>query len=465
MARQARILLLDDQQNTLARMLGGPEHAELTPEVAETIQDAARMAEAGSFDAAIVSLAVGREDPMPALDALRRADPTLPILVSADPHDSDRVTQAIKAGAYNWVPTDIEPSKLSMVIEGLLSRKGLQVEPLSLEGGLREEPGFRKIVGSSPKMQEVFKSIETVVGSDVPVLVQGETGTGKELVAKALHYRGPRRKYPFYAVNCAAIPENLLESELFGHERGAFTGAIEMRKGKFELAHMGSLFLDEIGEMSSQTQAKILRVVEETAFERVGSSNLIHVDVRIISATNKDLRKEVREGNFREDLYYRLAVYPLVLPPLRERVPDIVSLAEYFLDRYSHIGDEEGKVLSDASRALLAGYAWPGNVRQVQNCIRRAILLARDRVIEPEHFDLPDEDSRDYSLDASLDTKRDTLLSLLQRDEVLPLHEIEGLLIRQALKLTDGNITEAADKLGISRSTIYRKLQEHGVSL
>jgi len=295
--------------------------------------------------------------------------------------------------------------------------------------------------------------------------VQGATGTGKELVAKAIHYRGPRRKHAFYAVNCAALPETLLESELFGHERGAFTGATDMRKGKFELAHMGTLFLDEIGEMSPTTQAKILRVIEENAFERVGGHNLIRVDVRLISATNKELEKEVKEGNFRQDLYYRLAVYPIILPPLRERMNDIDELCEYFCERDSAIADHGPCEVSPDAMRLLKSYPWPGNVRQLQNVIRRAILVSGTRELRPEHFDLPSEDTEEFEQEPAPDNARDEVLTTLQRGEIVPLHEVEGMLIRQALQLTNGNITESAEKLGISRSTIYRKLQEHGVSL
>ena len=465
MEGHAQVLVIDDQDDTIKLIERGLEGSAFDLEIARTAEDAARLAHAGRFDMAVLSLDFTPQDSLELLDTLREADPALPVVVMADPKDSDKVTAAIKRGAYNWVPKVVDIDKLAVVIDSLVAKKGLLVEPLSIEGGLREEPGLKKIVGSSAKMQDVFKSIQTVVGSDVPVIIQGATGTGKELVAKALHYRGPRRKHPFYAVNCAALPENLLESELFGHERGAFTGAVEMRKGKFELAHMGSLFLDEIGEMSPTTQAKILRVLEENAFERVGGSKLIRVDVRIISATNKDLLKEVRDGNFREDLYYRLVVYPIILPPLRERVNDIPKLAHYFLERYAQMSDRGAPTISEAAEKLLMSYAWPGNVRQLQNCIRRAILLASGDTLEPEHFDLPEEDVKDYALDTSLDNDRDSVLAALQRGEVMPLQEIEGMFIKQALNLTDGNITEAADKLGISRSTIYRKMQEHGVGL
>ncbi len=465
MEGHATILVIDDQENTLHLIERGLKGTSFELQTAQSPEEAMQAVEANRFDLAILSLDLTPEGANSVLESLRQVDPTLPVVVMADPRDGDRVTDAIKHGAYNWVPKVVDIDKLTVVIDSLISKKGLLVEPVSLEGGLREEPGLKKIVGSSAEIRDVFKSIEIVVGSDVPVFIQGETGTGKELVAKAVHYRGPRRKHPFYAVNCAALPETLLESELFGHERGAFTGATDMRKGKFELAHMGTLFLDEIGEMSPTTQAKILRVIEENAFERVGGHNLIRVDVRLISATNKQLEKEVKQGNFRQDLYYRLAVYPIILPPLRERINDIDELCKYFCERYSTITDCGPCEVSPEALRVLKSYSWPGNVRQLQNVIRRAILVSGSRELRPEHFNLPGEDSEDFEQEPAPDNERDDLLTTLQRGEIVPLHEVEGMLIRQALRVTNGNITESAEKLGISRSTIYRKLQEHGVSL
>ena len=259
-----------------------------------------------------------------------------------------------------------------------------------LKGGLREEPELWKIIGSSKEIKDVFKNIQTVLDSDVPVVVHGETGTGKELVAKALHYRGPRRKYPLCTINCAAIPENLLESELLGHEKGAFTGATQQRIGKLELANMGTLFLDEISEMPLVIQSKILRVVEEQVFERVGGNSVVKTNVRIISASNKDLLEEVRLNKFREDLYYRIAVFQIRVPPLRERKNDIPELVNCFAKRYSALSGKTIKEICTRTMDILISYNWPGNIRQLQNSIRRAILLTTNDTLLPEHFDFPD---------------------------------------------------------------------------
>jgi len=383
------------------------------------------------------------------------------VVVLADRSRTREVAQAIEKGAFDWIARPADPAKLVGLVAALLARRGMLVKPVSLDGGLREEPNFRRIVGSSQKIQNVFESIQIVTASDVPVLIQGETGTGKELVAKAIHYRGPRRKHPFFPVNCAAIPETLLESELFGHERGAFTGAVERRKGKFELANNGTLFLDEIGEMPPSTQAKILRVIEEHAFRRVGGSELIQVDVRIISATNKDLAQEVAVGRFREDLYYRLSVFPIFLPPLRERKNDIEELAYYFLRRTAA---ETGKVvtrISPEALEIMKAYPWPGNVRELQNTIKRAALLATEGVILPKHLGLKQAPASPEA--KGLEHEIQHLLKCLQEGDIVKLDKVEEIFIRQALNVTRGNITEAANRLGISRSTIYRKFQEYGL--
>ena len=465
MAAKATVLVVDDQEETLALLQRGLKGTAFETVVARSAGEATDLFTAGHFDLVVLSLVLLDRSSLSVLDHVHSTDPSLPVIVMADPTECELVGEAIKKGAYNWVPKVVDIEKLSTVIDSLVAQKGLLVEPVSLEGGLREEPGLKKIIGSSEKIKDVFKIVEAVVASDVPVLIQGETGTGKELVAKAVHYRGPRRKHPFRAVNCAAIPENLLESELFGHEKGAFTGATEARKGKFEDTHMGTLFLDEIADMASSIQAKVLRVIEEKSFERVGGNKQIHVDVRIVSATNKDLWKEVREGTYREDLYYRLADFPIKLPALRERRKDIPELAGYFLDRFGNIANKSVTQISDRALEALVNYHWPGNVRQLQNCIRRAVLLAPSDTLEPEHFDLPVDVDEPVMPEAALDNEVGTLLQTLQTGDVVPLYEVEGVFIKLALSHTNGNITEAADRLGISRSTIYRKLQEHGVSI
>ena len=396
------------------------------------------------------------------IPALRKSDALLPILVLADRAQSKLVEQAIEKGASDCLSRPFQLQKLiGRVARWGERRDGLE-GPIPLDGGLREEPGFKQIVGSSDKIKSVFDSIKIVTASDVPVLIQGETGTGKELVARAIHYRGSRRKRPFYTVNCAAIPEALLESELFGHERGAFTGAVTCRKGKFEMTDGGTLFLDEIGEMAIQLQSKILRAIEDHTFRRIGGHDLINSDVRIVSATNKDLHEEVQEGNFREDLYYRLSVFPIYLPPLRERQGDILELAEYFLHRTAEESSQPTKKLSPATVNALRTHAWPGNVRELQNVMRRATLLSGAGAIEPEHLGL--RAPTGSNTQGTPESDIEEILNRLREGSVVPLERIEEVFIRQAIRVTEGNITEAANRLGVSRSTIYRKLQEYGLA-
>jgi len=463
------------QQEKPLVLLVSEDGGELKSLASVLVADGYRLEQAGSSSEACTlfrehahSFAlVDLRDPaeaLKAIEALRAADKSLPMVALAERAQTKDVARAIEKGANDWVPKPADAEKLLPLVRSLISRRAELGKPVSLEGGLREEPNFRKIVGSSEKIRNVFESIKIVTGSDVPVLIQGETGTGKELVAMAVHYRGPRRGHPFFPVNCAAIPETLLESELFGHERGAFTGAVERRKGKFEMADGGTLFLDEIAEMPPATQAKILRVIEDHSFRRVGGNDLIHVDVRIVSASNKDVKKEVEAGRFREDLYYRLSVFPIYLPALRERRNDIVELATYFLQKAATETGTSPKTLSEAAIKAMLEHPWPGNVRELQNTLKRAALLAAEGAIEPSHLGLWQAQAPAVGSPAAMEQEVGRLLTDLQKGQIVPLSKVEEVLIRQALNITEGNITEAANRLGVSRSTIYRKLQEYGIS-
>lgn len=336
---------------------------------------------------------------------------------------------------------------------------------LQHEFRLREEPDLWRIIGSSKEIKDVLKNIQTVLESDVPVIIQGETGTGKELVARAVHYRGIRRKKPFCAINCAAIPENLIESELFGYEKGSFTGATQQYIGKFEIANGGTLFLDELNGMSLTTQSKILRVIEEQVFERVGGNKSIKTDVRIVSASNQDLLEEIASNRFREDLYYRIAVFKIEIPPLRQRKDDIPELVHCFVNRYNTLSGKRINKVDSSAMEKLVNYYWPGNIRQLQNAIRRAILVAvaNHDVLLPEHFDFPDVKENNLKMVESLEFGLSKLEVSLKRGEVIALSEVEEVFIRQAISITRGNISEAAEKLGVSRSTIYRKMEDYGI--
>jgi len=418
--------------------------------------EAARSLGKGMCDLVLMDLSGPENFVAECVSIVREADDERPIIGVAVQAAQKDLPRLVELGIYDVILAPLDANLVVARVNMLLRHKGLLVRPMSLEGGLREEPGFKKIVGSSARIQDVFRSIETVTASDVPVLVLGETGTGKELVARAVHYRGPRRRRPFFAVNCAAIPETLLESELFGHERGAFTSAVQQRKGKMEAADGGTLFLDEIVEMPLATQAKLLRVVEERVLQRLGGNDDIHIDVRMIAATNKDIKEEVEAGRFRKDLFYRLDVFPIILPPLRVRRNDIPDLVHYFLERAGlEMGREVGKPAAEAMQAMM-DYDWPGNVRELQNAIRRAVLVAHGEEIQRSHLGL--ETTVAGVATTTVEEELDFIAKSLREGRILRLERVEDALIRMARSATQGNVSEAAEKLGISRSTIYRRL-------
>lgn len=393
-------------------------------------------------------------DGIETLKRIRDYDPRIPVVMMSAHGTIEKAVQSMKLGAYDFITKPFASDRLLVTVKNTLMTSSLQREIAELRSELKGKYNFANIVGQSGKMQEVFRSIEKIIDSNVTVLIQGESGTGKELIARAIHYHSKTRSNkPFVAVNCSALPESLLESELFGHEKGAFTGASGRRIGKFEVANGGTIFLDEIGLMSQITQAKLLRVLQEREFERVGGNELVKVDVRVISATNVDLEEAVKNGTFREDLYYRISVFPIRLPPLRERKEDIPLLAAHFLEKYSK---QEGKgiegIAPDALELLMA-YNWPGNVRELENAIERATLLATTSEISPK--DLPNSvrsigEKKIYEKDATLSS----WIEKLEEDA-----------LRQALLECEGNISKTAKKLGIGRATIYRKAKKYGLPM
>jgi transcriptional regulator with GAF, ATPase, and Fis domain len=349
-----------------------------------------------------------------------------------------------------------------------MERLQMQEQLVSLQKKLGGAEGkFEDFITASPKMQAILGTLDAVVNSAVTVLIEGESGTGKELVARGIHARGSRRDKPFVAVNCAGIPETLLESEMFGYEKGAFTGALTRKHGKFEVAHGGTLFLDEVGELSKVLQAKLLRVLQDNTFERVGGNEPIRVDVRVIAATNRDLREEVKKGNFREDLYYRLSAFPVRLLPLRERPEDIPILAQHFLRKFAQ---EEGKEVvgfEPSAMTLLREYSFPGNVRELQNIVRHAVLLARGNVLTYEevkaslgsHKGLVEKDTTAIGR-KSLEERIATIFP--DKDSLFLMEDLERAYLKRAIEVLGGNISLAAKKLGIGRATTYRWLKGQG---
>jgi DNA-binding NtrC family response regulator len=389
---------------------------------------------------------------MPGIELLAEVKRTYPdtnvILMTAF-GSVESAIEAMKQGAYDYLTKPVKTDELILVAEKALREAALRREVNSLRREVHREYSFHQILGKSKPMREVFDLIRRVADSPTNVLITGESGTGKELVAKAIHYNSERRDAPFVPVNCAAIPEALLESELFGHMRGAFTDAKTDKRGLFEEAQKGTLFLDEISELPLMLQAKLLRAIQEREIRRVGATRAVPVDVRIIAATNLTLTEEVKAKRFREDLYYRLNVIEIRLPPLRERREDIPLLVETFLRRSAEASHKALRGMSESALALLADYAWPGNVRELENVIERAVTLARGEKIVPE--DLPP---------AIQGARGDRKVIDEAAERILPLQEVEKEYILRILEKTGGNKYQAAQTLGIDRKTLYRKLAE-----
>ncbi|RPI00219.1 MAG: sigma-54-dependent Fis family transcriptional regulator [Calditrichaeota bacterium] len=375
-------------------------------------------------------------------------DPEVDVVIFTGVGSVDSAVKAIKMGAYDYVTKPMDIGKISMIIDRIIESQNLKHEKQILQEKLTQIYGFDNFVGRSEKMQSVFHQIKQVAGSDSTILITGESGTGKELVANAIHYSSQRKGKPFVKVNCAALSESLIESELFGHEKGAFTSAVARRLGRFETANGGTLFLDEIGDIPPSTQIKLLRVLELKEFERLGSSLTTQVDVRMITATNKDLARLVQEGRFREDLYFRLNVIHINLSPLRERKEDIPLLAKFFLDKYSAQMNKVITSLSKNAMQLMENYAWPGNIRELENAIERGVVFCRNKVLT--EWDLPpqiNENSGGARLSLNLNS--------------YSLEEAEKTLISRVLQMTQWNLKSAASTLGISRGTLYSKIDKH----
>jgi DNA-binding NtrC family response regulator len=411
------------------------------------------------FDLVITDLALGRGKS--GMDVLRAAKEERPetgvVMITA--HGSEKIAvEAMKAGADDYVPKPFDNDELRVVVARSLERHRLERENRLLREQVQRDYGFDNLIGSGAAMRRVFETIQKVAETDLSVMILGESGTGKELVAQALHSTSSRRSRPFVAVNCAAINRELVESELFGHEKGAFTGADRRRIGRFEAADGGTIFLDEIGDMAPETQAKVLRVLEERQLERVGSTETIEVDVRVVCATHRDLEEEINAGRFREDLFYRLKVVEIDLPPLRERIEDFAALSDRFLGQVAERLDREKKTLGTAALARLARHGWPGNVRELRNVLERAAVLSAGPEVAVEDLQLaPESDEAIQSTpDLELpfaDAKRQTVESF------------ERQYLSQALREHEGNVSRTATAIGMVRQSLQQKIRELGLKV
>ncbi len=409
----------------------------------------------GGYDALITDLRLPEVDGIEILKTAMEHSPKTKVIMITAYGSVNTAVEAIKQGAYDYLTKPFSMDELLIIVRHLVAIRELECENLQLKEKITELSHFEGIIGRNSKMREVMDKIKVVSETGATILISGESGTGKELIANAIHHSS-RKDRPFIKVSCAALPESLLETELFGHEKGAFTGAIKQKIGRFELANGGTLFLDEIGEISPTVQVKLLRVLQERQFERVGGMETINVDVRIICATNRDLKKEVQKNVFREDLYYRLNVVHIHVPPLRERKEDIILLANSFVKKFASQNNRDIEGISPEARELLINYPFPGNVRELAHAIERAVILGNNKYIQPK--DLP-EDIMTYYKDALGTSMKPQYSEPLSK----AMERFEKECIIKALEATDGNKTLAAERLGLSRKTLWVKCKNYGM--
>jgi two-component system response regulator HydG len=409
-----------------------------------------------SFDLVLMDVRMVKVSGLEALDKIKTYNPAIPVIIMTAYSSVETAVEALKQGAHDYLTKPLDFDKLKITIERAMEHTRLKEENRILKESLGKHFDRQNIIGHSPAMTKLLETVAQVAPSEATVLITGESGTGKELIAGALHFNSLRKDGPFVKINCAAITETLLESELFGHEKGAFTGADRRKEGRFFQAHEGSLFLDEVSEMSLTMQVKLLRVVQEREFSRVGGERTIPVDVRVIAATNKDLPNLITNGAFREDLYYRLNVVGMEIPPLRSRREDIPLLAQHFLDIFAAKNHKEIKGFTPQAMDLLIRYDWPGNVRELMNAVERAVVLSRLDYLSHE----------DFTIIAGLEAQNKNSLtdgSQINLSGDIPLEEVEKATILKTLDAADGNKSETARRLGITRKTLHKKLKTYGV--
>ncbi|MGA7402501.1 MAG: sigma-54 dependent transcriptional regulator [Candidatus Sulfotelmatobacter sp.] len=439
---------------------------------ADSGEPALKLAQNESPDLVLLDVRMPDLSGIEVLDQLKKnGDARAVIMITADPQLDD-VKAALKLGAYDFVGKPVDFDELHITIKNALEATSLRTEVQTLRGEVRRTSGYSNVVGVSPKMTELMNFVKKVAASEATtILIQGESGTGKDLIAKAIHYESSRQEKPFIAINCSAIPETLMEAELFGHEKGAFTDAKQMKKGLFEAADGGTLFLDEIGELSPLLQAKLLRVLEDQVIRRVGGIRDMQVDVRVIAASNRDLEKAVRENQFRQDLYYRLAIIAIFIPPLRDRKEDILPLVDFFIDRYNRRFKKSVRGISEETRRLILAHNWPGNVRELKNTIERGMILEDEPLLRPLYlpFSVGESGGRTVFERTSPADGGQTLPNgrMLPRlyipDGGTSLEEVEHAMVELAMRQANGNQTHAAKLLDISRDALRYKLKKFGL--
>ena len=455
------ILIVDDEKNyplILSAVLQDEGFETLT---ANSSREALQVIRDSDVDLVLTDMKMPDMDGIALLEKIKEKDPELPVMMMTAHGTVEKAVEAMQKGAYNYILKPFDNQQLVIYVNKAMAMYRVVKENRELRRTVESRYSFGNLIGKSKPMQDIFDTIRKVAPATATVLIEGASGTGKELVAKSIHFNSPRRNKPFVAVNCSALAETLLESELFGHEKGAFTGAIAMKKGRFEIADGGTLFLDEIGELSPSLQVKLLRVLQEKVFERVGGLHPISVDIRLIAATNKSLRKEIENGKFREDLFYRLNVVHIVLPELRNRIEDIRPLVAHFIEKYAQERPEAIPVTHVAQEVerMFFDYHWPGNVRELENIIERAMVMCSGKVIRVE--DLPTEFTQQ--------AQKNTSLHLMGLPPKATLYEtlthVEKFMILQALRKTGYVQSRAAELLGIGKSGLNQKIKKYGIDV
>lgn len=443
------ILIVDDEKNIREGLGKALELDGYNVLLAVDGQEGLDIIEREEVDLVIADLRMPRVSGEELLRRVVQSYPTVPVIILTGHGTIETAVQAMRDGAYDFLTKPVNLDRLSLLCKRALSTRELVMQHRQMQEELEQQRRFQNIIGKSSEMQRIFELVKQVAPTKASVLITGESGVGKELIADAIHNASNRKEKPFIRVHCAALSESLLESELFGHEKGAFTGAVARKRGRFELAHTGSIFLDEIGEIEQSVQIKILRVLQEKTFERVGGEETLEVDVRIISATNRDLKEAIDEGRFREDLYYRLNVVNIHIPPLRERKEDIPLLTSAFIKEFAQENDKPVEGIDPKARSALYNYSWPGNIRELRNSIESAVVMCKGNIVTPE--DLPPSITRE----SDEDYIRISLGSTLA--------DAEREIIRSTLAAQNGNKSRTAEVLGIGRKTLHRKVDEYGL--
>ena len=457
-----RILVVDDEMIVCESCKRILEEEAYEVETALSGKEAFEKMKASPFDIVITDLKMPGIDGMQVLRTFRKEYPDSIIIMITGFSTVETAVEAMKLGAFDYIPKPFTPDEVSVVVKKAIEKKSLQLENIYLRQELQEKYGFHNIVGKSKKMQEIYRIIVKVATTDSTVLIYGQSGTGKELIARAIHFNSPRREKQFVPVDCAVLSENLLESELFGHVRGSFTGAVTTKPGLFEVADGGTVFLDEVGNISLSIQAKLLRVLQEREFTPVGGTKAKKVDIRLIAATNKDLEKMIKEETFREDLYYRLNIVPISLPPLRERQEDIPILAVYFLKKYAEEMGKTIKGFTPEAMEKMMKYPWPGNVRELENVVERTVVMIDDEMVRVEHLILPGQHEKEV-LENQIPLTSDQLKEIKKQMREKAVEEIERAFVLNALERHQWNVTRAAEEVGMLRPNFQALMRKYNL--